>query len=78
MKRTTEIKERRTVGYVYGGTKQQRIKEYHLLESKYDCYMRLATERKDEKIINYIKNKQSGNGVIISLGNRGRVFEWIC
>ena len=73
--RTTPIKDRRTVGYVYGGTQMQRMIEYSMLKKKYGCYMRFASPRKNKELLDYIRNGQSGNGVIISFGRSGRVFE---
>ena len=49
MRRTAfPIKDRRTVGYVYGGTKMQRMVEYALLKEQYGCYMCLASPRKNK------------------------------
>jgi len=78
MKRTAfPIKDRRTVGYVYGGTKVQRMVEYALLKEQHGCYMCLASPRKNKEVIDFIRNKHSENGIIISLGKNGRVFEWV-
>jgi len=79
MRRTAfPIEDRRTVGYVYGGTKVQRMVEYALLKEQHGCYMCLASPRKKKDVIDYIRDEHSGNGIIISLGKRGRVFERVC
>jgi len=79
MRRTAfPIKDRRTVGYVYGGTKMQRMVEYALLKEQHGCYMCLSSSRKRKDVIDYIRDKHSENGIILSLGKRGYVFEKVC
>ena len=69
--------DRRTIGYIYGGTREERMHEYEMLKKKFNCYMRLASPKRKKKVIDYIRNEHSGNGIIISLNKSGRVFELV-